>query len=252
MGVSLDGTKELHDANRVDPQGNSTYSRVRHALRILEQHRVEFNILTVLTSSTCRHFGKIYGHYLRNHWSYQQYIPCLDPLGETRGKHPWSLSPKRYEQYLKTAFDCWYQDVMKGEKVYHRYFENLLLMLNGQPPEACGMSGCCSMQYVVKADGSVFPCDFYMLDAYRLGNLNTDSFEQLDQKRREIRFIEDSAVVDESCQECQWYLLCRGGCRRDRDYFEDGLGKNYYCEAYRNFFEYAMPRLQQAYFKIVG
>lgn len=247
VGVSLDGTKELHDQNRVDAQGNGTYKQVVHAIHLLEAHGVDFNILTVLTGSVCRSFRKVYQHYDRNGWEYQQYIPCVDPLGEERGLHPWSLTPQRYEQYLKTAFDCWYADAMAGKKKYHRYFDNLLLMLNGQPPEACGMSGRCGMQYVVEADGSVYPCDFYMLDGYRLGNLNEVSFDQLDEKRRELGFVEQSIVPDPDCLSCRWKHLCRGGCRRDRDYFEQGLGKNYYCTAYQAFFEYAYPRLQQLY-----
>lgn len=121
---------------------------------------------------------KVHNFFVRSGFDYQQYIPCLDPLSEPRGQQPWSLTPERFEQYLKTAFDCWHQDAMRGKKRYHRYFDNLLLMLNGQPPEACGMLGTCGMQYVVEADGSVYPCDFYMLDQYKLGNLNTDTLAQ--------------------------------------------------------------------------
>lgn len=251
IGVSLDGNKEFHDRNRLDAQGKGTYSRVMHGIQLLKQYKVEFNILTVLTSEICRNFRKIYGFYSRNGLEFQQYIPCLDPLEEKRGGHPWSLTPERFEQYLKTAFDCWYQDAMRGEKKYHRYFDNLLLIWNGQPPEACGMGGCCGMQYVVEADGSVYPCDFYMLDSWRLGNLNTDSFEQLDRKRTELGFIEQSAIPDPECLTCRWRALCRGGCRRDRDFFEQGLQKNYYCSAYQSFFTYAVPRLRQVYEKLL-
>lgn len=252
VGVSLDGTKELHDRNRIDAAGAGTYGRVVGALRLLEAHRVDFNILTVLTPGTCRNFRKVYQHYKRNGWDYQQYIPCLDPLGEERGGHPWSLTPERYGQYLKTAFDCWYQDAMAGQKTYHRYFDNLLLMMNGQPPEACGMRGICGAQYVVEADGSVYPCDFYTLDAYRLGNLNTDGFPELEEKRRALGFIQQSARLEPACASCQWRGLCAGGCRRDRDYFEAGLGKNYYCAAYREFFEYAWPGLRELYRRLTG
>ena len=38
------------------------------------------------------------------------------------------------------------------------------MILNGEHPEACGMGGGCGLQYVVEADGGVYPCDFYMLD----------------------------------------------------------------------------------------
>ncbi len=247
VGVSLDGPKELHDANRVDAAGRGTYSRVMHALQLLRSRGVDTNILSVVTAQAARSVRKSYGFFARSGLNYQQYIPCLDPLGEPRGQHPWSLTPERFEQYLKTAFDCWAQDAMRGQKRYHRYFDNLLLLLDRRPPEACGMLGVCGMQYVVEADGSVYPCDFYMLDAYRLGNLNTDSFAQLDAKRKELGFIEQSAVVDDACKTCRWAFLCRGGCRRDRDDFAGGIGRNYYCGAYAHFFEYAWPRLQTVY-----
>ena len=247
VGISLDGTKELHDQNRVDAGGNGTYGSVVQAIRLLEAHHVDFNILTVLTGNVCRSTRKVYQHYSRNNWNYQQYIPCLDPHGEPRGQHSWAMTPQRYEQYLKAAFDCWYEDVVKGQKKYHRYFDNLLLMMDGQMPEACGMCGHCSMQYVVEADGSVFPCDFYMLDEYRLGNLCTDSFDALDRKRKELGFIEASQVPAQECLECQWKTLCRGGCRRDRDFFAHGLKRNYYCESYKSFFSYAWPRLKKVY-----
>ena len=208
-------------------------------------------VLTVVTADTAKNYRKAYNFFVRSGLDYQQYIPCLDPLDEPRGQQPWSLTPERFEQYLKASFDCWYQDAMRGRKRYHRYFDNLLLMLNGQPPEACGMLGTCGMQYVVEADGSVYPCDFYMLDQYKLGNLNTDTLAQIDARRKEIGFIEQSCAVDEKCKICKWYQLCRGGCRRDRDYYQDGIGRNYYCAAYERFFEYAWPKLGEVYEEVI-
>ena len=247
VGVSLDGTRELHDANRVDASGNGTFSRVMEAIRLLEKHRVDVNILTVLTGNVCRSYRKVHQFYKKQNFRYQQFIPCLDGLNEQRGSSPWSLTPKRYEEYLKTAFDCWYQQAMSGNKEYHRYFDNLLLILDRQLPEACGMAGQCGVQYVVESDGTVYPCDFYMTDGYRLGNLNTDTLEQIDAARLAMGFIQESRIHDGECLHCKWWGLCHGGGRRDRDYFEQGLGKNYYCQAQRAFFEYAYPKLISLY-----
>ena len=55
----------------------------------------------------------------------------------------------------------------------------------------------------MEADGSVYPCDFYMLDQYKLGNLNTDTLAQIDARRKEIGFIEQSCAVDEKVQDMQ-------------------------------------------------
>lgn len=247
VGVSLDGPKDTNDQNRIDAEGKGTYNRIMRTVQLLTGHKVDFNILTVITAATARNIRNIYGFYDRNGLEYQQYIPCLDPLEEERGQHSWSLTPERYEQYLKAAFDCWYRDAMDGKKKYHRYFDNLLLMLDGQYPEACGMMGRCGQQYVVEADGSVYPCDFYMLDEYKLGNLVTDTVPEVDKRRAEIGFVQQSAVPHPDCLTCRWRSLCRGGCRRDRDYFEQGIGKNYFCSAYKAFFEYAYPRLVEVY-----
>lgn len=247
VGISLDGPADIHDLNRIDSLGKGTYDRVLRSAQMLTAGGVDTNILCVVTASSAQNFQKIQSFFDRIGFEYQQYIPCLDPLNEERGTQPWSLTQEGFEQYLKTAFDCWYRDIKAGKRKYHRYFENLLFMLDGQVPEACGMMGVCSRQYVVEADGGVYPCDFYALDQYKLGNLATDSVEEIDRRREEIGFVKTSAEIHEDCRACRWFRLCRSGCRRDRDYFENGLGKNYYCRAYGAFFEYAYPRLLEVY-----
>lgn len=52
------------------------------------------------------------------------------------------------------------------------------------------------------------------LDRYPLGNLNWDSIRELDEKRKELGFIKESAVVQPECVQCKWRMLCRSGCRR--------------------------------------
>lgn len=244
VGLSLDGVKDTHDLCRVTPDLAGTYSRVLHAVQILEKHHVEFNILTVVTAQLAKNITKVYGFYKKNHFLYQQYIPCMDALGYARGQNSYSLTPRMYGDFLNSLFDLWYQDLCRGLYVSIRYFDNLLRILNRQAPESCSMTGQCNIQYLAEADGSVYPCDFYALDQYQLGNVLDNSIEELDQRRTQLRFIEDSLQKPEECHVCRWFALCRGGCRRD---CIDGAGsKNYYCESYQLFFEHALPRLKQA------
>ena len=110
------------------------------------------------------------------------------------------------------------------------------------------MNGICGRQWVVEADGSTYPCDFYALDQWLLGNINQDSFQDMDQKRDELGFIQWSKQVPEECKNCKWYGLCRNGCRRNREPVTvDSIQKNYFCQAYKGFFEYAYPRLAEIY-----
>lgn len=246
VGLSLDGVKETHDANRVTPQGEGTFQRVLRAAQLLESHGAAFNILTVVNRQTAPQVERIYRFYQRSRLGYLQFIPCLDPLGEAPGEQEYSLSPQEYGRFLCRLFDLWYQDAVGQRAPSIRQFENYIEMLLGFPPEACGMAGVCGMQHVVEADGSVYPCDFYALDGYRLGNLCTDSLEEINRRREALGFVQQSRAVHRACRDCLHFPLCRGGCRRYRPVEADGsLGRNTLCPGYREFFAYAAPRLKE-------
>lgn len=244
VGISLDGTARLHNQYRKNLKGNETFNRVFESIGYLKKYQVPFNILTVVTNEVAENIKEVYEFYRDQKLFYQQYIPCLDPLDQLRGERDYSLSVDIFSDFLKKLFDLWYEDLKNQQFVYNRYFENLVGIIKGYQPESCGMQGRCTVQYVVEADGSVYPCDFYVMDKYRIGNLLTDSFQDIDRKRKEIKFIEDSMMYHEDCKKCKWFFLCRGGCRRDCEKNSSGeLRKNYYCEAYKSFFAYAWDRL---------
>src|SRR5699024_5362855 len=139
---------------------------------------------TVVNAQTAKKIQSIYTFFKKNGFRYLQFIPCLDPLGEEPGQRDYSLTPEAYGEFLCRLFDLWYKDLMNGEEVSIRQFDNYIQMLMGYPPESCGMSGVCSFQNVVESDGSVYPCDFYVLDEWKLGNLNINSFPELEEKRK--------------------------------------------------------------------
>lgn len=241
VGLSLDGTQTLHDRLRRDAAGQGTFERVLAAAELLRENKVDFNVLTVVTGYTARNIDRVYAFFRKNGLLYQQYIPCLDPLGEPRGREGYSLTPALYGRFMKDLFDLWYADVTAGRFIYIRHLENLLGLILGHPAEHCGLMGHCSMQSVVEADGSVYPCDFYVLDRYRLGNLNDVGFPELFEAEKKLGFIAASVPLPEDCRRCEWVQICRGGCRRDRDTGTE-LAKNYFCDAYKQFYAYAMPR----------
>jgi len=244
LGLSLDGVKSIHDTYRLDASGNGTFSRVMKTAHIFNKYNVKYNVLIVITNQIASHINQVYNALIHNGFFYQQYIPCLDPLGEDRGKHPYSLTPQNYGNCLIRLFDAWYCDMAKGNEVYIRDFENLAGMILGRFPERCGLSGVCRNQNVIEADGSVYPCDFYVLDEFRIGNLNENNFDELGRRCIEIGFVESSMRVEEICKTCKWVRFCRGGCRRDRQCKKlDEIGLNYFCSAYQLFYAHAIPKL---------
>lgn len=108
----------------------------------------------------------------------------------------------------------------------------------GYMAESCEQRGFCGIQYVIEADGSVYPCDFFVMDDFYLGNLNKDSIKIVDENRVKIDFIQKSQELCTDCQNCEYYRLCRGGCMRNRDLLEtEGKYKSFFCEGFKYFFD---------------
>lgn len=244
-GLSVDGTPAIHDLHRHDKSGGPTFERIEKAARILDRCGAQYNILTVVTRQVAEHIEEIYNFYKTKGWHYQQYIACMDPLNELRGQQSHALLPSQYGQFLTKLFDLWYADYLKGKQPYIRQFENYAGILMGYQPESCEQRGVCGLQYVVEADGSVYPCDFYALDQYLLGNFNADRLEQLDARREEIGFIAPSLRLSNTCRSCPYLGICRGGCQRNRELAADGNYINYFCQGFQVFFENCLGRLQE-------
>lgn len=241
VGLSLDGTRDLHDSNRVDAGGKGTWSAVEGAWQLLQKHGVDANILCVVTRAAARRGQAIYNNLKKMGCRYLQFIPCLDPLEEARGSQPFSLTPDRYGTFLCQVFDLWYQDWARGDYVSIRLFDDYVHLLAGQKAGTCSTAGTCGRYFVVEGDGSVYPCDFFVLDEWRMGRLGDQTLEVLAGSGTARRFCEEGRGTPRACENCQWLPLCNGGCRRDWV----GMDRNYHCAALRTFFAHAYPRLRQ-------
>lgn len=251
VGISIDGIEKTHDLYRHTKSGDATFARVKHTTELFDQYGVDYNILTVVNLKVAQNIKEIYGFYKEQNWNFQQYIACLDPLGEPHGLNEYGLKPEQYGRFLIELFELWYADLKQGKQPFIRQFENYIGMLMGYSPEACDQRGLCGIQNVVEADGSVYPCDFYMLDEYQLGNFNENQLDEINAKREEIGFLERSKKLKKECKLCKFYNICRGGCQRNRDYCEQTKEyQNYFCESYRIYFEACLPRMQEIAGKI--
>lgn len=247
VGLSLDGPAELHNLNRLDPAGEGTFNRVLRAARLMEKHGVDFNILCVVTGRNARAVEKIYRFYRKQGFRWLQFIPCIEPMEQQRGEAKYHLSAEGYGAFLIRLFDLWYEDLQHGEYISIRHLDNWLSILLGDRPEACNMAGQCSVQFVIEGDGGVYPCDFYVLDEWRMGTVGETPFAEMQRGEVARRFVEASLRVPEQCRTCRWAGLCRNGCRRDRAVLPDGaIDINCYCEAFRMFFAQRERQLMDA------
>lgn len=245
VGISIDGDKGLHNLHRVDAAGEGTWSRVLKALRLLRQYHVETNILCVVSGGCARSPQRVYASLKKLQARYLQFIPCLDPLDAERGSLPHSLHPGEYGAFLCGLFDVWYSDWKAGQYISIRMFDDYVHLFMGLPAGTCATWGQCGTYFVAEGDGSLYPCDFYVLDQWRLGSVHDDvPLGEIARNETAKAFREQSRIKPAGCSDCPWFHYCNGGCRRDW-HAAGGEVRNYFCSSFQTFFRYAAPRLRE-------
>lgn len=236
IGVSIDGYGQLHDYLRKDIKKEGTHARILKGIQLLKDRDVEFNILSVLTAQMAKKPQKLYNFYKSQNIKYLQLIPCLPGLEEKENE--FSLSPKAFAMFYKRFFDLWLKDYKTGNYMSVTLFDNIIPMLVGIPPQQCGMLGFCLPQLVLESNGDIYPCDFYVLDQYKCGNIVQDTIATISKHQIMKNFIEEPRRECKECKTCSFEKICHKNCKR--------LNIAYYNEeycGYKEFLEYAKDEM---------
>lgn len=216
VGLSIDGNPIYHDMNRVDAKGRGTFQRVMQTKELFDQYGVEYNVLCVLTNPLAKEAKKVF-HFLKdNHIRFVQFIPCLDELNaENRSKY--ALTPQRFASFYHQLLKLWLAELESGNYISVKLFDDICNLFVHHQVNACGLVGNCQVQYVIEADGSVYPCDFYVLDEYRLGYIQEQGLKELFEQNVAKVFLAEKREVHPYCGNCQFWNMCHGGCKRMKD-----------------------------------
>lgn len=244
VGLSIDGIRSVHDSLRVDASGLGTWRKVLQTKSLLEQYGIPYNALCVVTSGCADKPEMVYKSLKNLGFRYMQFIACLDPIGHPRGQEPWSLTPECYGKFLCGIFDLWYQDWKAGNYHSIRLFDDYIHILIGDSASTCASCGKCGAYLVVEADGSCYPCDFFVLDNWKIGSLDEMSVSEMMTHEKEMEFLAWGAEKPKECAVCSYSLLCNGGCKNE--WFADDCGShNYFCASFRALFLHALPRMEE-------
>lgn len=172
---------------------------------------------------------------------YVQFIPCLEDL-EQKKESAYALTPRGFAKFYHKIFQLWLKELRLGRYISIKIFDDLIHLLVKQQVTACGILGNCQVQYVIEADGSVYPCDFYVLDEYRMGYIQKNTLRNLFDQDISHKFLCGESVTIKSCQSCPFKQMCNGGCKRMKDaMYVDGQG---YC-GYQQLLQEFIPKIAE-------
>jgi uncharacterized protein len=263
VGLSVDGPQAMHDAYRVDKTGAPTFSQVMCAARLMQQYRVEFNVLCTVHDANVGHPLELY-RFFRDEIGTQfvQFIPIVERAtpetieianagwGDRNHRRPLytqdgglvtdrTVKPEQWGEFLIAVFDEWVaHDV---GRVFIQLFESALASWLGLPASLCIFAETCGNALALEHDGDLYSCDHFVEPRFRLGNIKEHHLLQLvasDQQRAFGDAKRDS--LPRYCRECEVRFACNGECPRNRFLpTPDGeAGLNYLCAGYKAFFQH--------------
>ncbi len=241
VGLSIDGPMHVHNHYRRTHVGGGTYSRVSAAARSLLDEGVAVNALTVVNDYSAGFTDEIYEHHRDMGLNYMQFIPCVetDPMHSERAA-PFSVTAEAYGAFLCRLYDRWRADFRDGmPSTSVRIFESLLFGYAGFPPPECTLLDTCGNYLVVEHNGDIYTCDFFVEEAWKLGNVMGNGLISNFISDRQRSFGELKAMLPRKCIACQWVERCRGGCPKDRVRDPMDRGVSHFCDAYKMLFEHA-------------
>lgn len=239
LGVSLDGPEEYHDYYRKTYSGDGTFHKVMEGVNMLREHKVEFNILSVVNDLTVKKPDEIYSFFLENGFNFLQFIPAVEFDRETGQVTDYSVKPKDYGDFLCRLFDLWYNN--GNPTVSIRMFDNIASIYAGVKSEACVYMKECGNYAVIEYNGDVYPCDFFVEKPLFLGNLMEIPLKDIviGEKMQVFSRQKCGATID-ACKKCRWEYICHCGC----PHFRYNGGIDYLCESCKNFFDYTENRFR--------
>lgn len=260
VGISIDGPKSIHDANRIDKGGQPTFDRVMRGIELLKKWGVEFNTMTTVNRNS-EHRGREVYMFLKSIGShYMQFMPvveytlpspkngraCIVPPnteGSTLGE--WSVSAKGFGEFMCDIFDMWVtQDV---GRYFVQLFDVALAQWWGVRPALCAFCDSCGDALVVEHNGDIYSCDHFVYPEYRLGNIGDMQLKSAYSLGCQAQFAANKHNnLPDECHRCRYYFACRAECPKHRfDRSKDGSKNlNALCEGYLKFFKHVEPYMR--------
>jgi uncharacterized protein len=246
IGLSMDGPNHLHDFYRKDKGGHGTFDRVVRAARLLQQNKVEFNILCTVNRRNADHPLEVY-RFFRDELkaNYIQFIPIVERENESGSQEgnqvtDRSVRPDQWGRFLIEIFDEWVKRDVGRTFVLN--FDGALAGWLGMAGTVCIFGPTCGLGMALEHNGDLYSCDHFVEPNYYLGNILKTSMIDLVASEKQRKFGQDKKDrLPRFCRECEVRSICNGECPKNRFIqTPDGeAGLNYLCEGYKAFFKHA-------------
>ncbi len=243
VGLSLDGTQEMHDRHRVTKDQKPTHEQTMRGYKLLQKHHVYTEILCVVNAHNVQSPLQVYRSFKQMNAQHITFLPMVEPQPDTKdGVSPISVPAEDWGTFLCTIFDEWRDHDIGQVKV--QIFEEAARTAFNQEHSLCVFRPTCGDIPVIEHNGDFYSCDHYVDVEHRLGNIKETPLVELLESPAQRAFGEAKLeTLPRYCLECEVRAMCNGECPKNRFLkTPDGEpGLNYLCAGYKRFFTHCQP-----------
>jgi uncharacterized protein len=170
---------------------------------------------------------------------YQQYVECVE-FDEKGQPLPYAISGEEWGNFLCEIFDEWLRSDI--HRVSVRLFDAILANIVQNQHTMCSGGPECGRYFVVEYNGDIYPCDFFVDENLKIGNVNKDSWSDLQKSPVFVDFAAMKGKWNAECVECKYRSFCFGDCLKNRFYLQRNPEQlSWLCRGWKIFYEHALP-----------
>jgi uncharacterized protein len=217
VGVSVDGPKHLHDLHRVTRSGRGTFERTIEGIRTLRREEVPFHVISVLSEGALNSPQEMLDFYVSEGIE----DVCFN-VEESEGDHVSGLFAasdlrSRFRRFLG---EFWTLSRQSGQIRLVREIDGMLPRVfrpDGSAPgnvqvEPFGMLNIDCLGNVSSFSPELLGLKSDQYGDFIIGNILTDSLEQMRRSGPMVAMTRDIAAGVEDCRRsCEYFSVCGGG-----------------------------------------
>lgn len=236
VGVSIDGSKNIHDSERKSMSSIGTYGAVTKNIIKMLENGVNVSCLMVLTSNALKE-GYEYLKFFHR-WNLQLKINPLLNYGEAYEHPELSLKDGQYANYLIEA----YRYIMHNRlNVVISPLDKIVRgILTDKHVHECSFQADCNRNFLcIDFDGNIYPCGKYAdMRKAKIGNIKDAKVDVMAYPLMNRLVMRRNEGIPLKCKECKYLSMCNVGCNAEASIEKIYADVPKLCEDYRKLFDF--------------
>jgi uncharacterized protein len=226
LGTSLDGPREINDAQR----GDGYFDKTMRGIKLAQSFGLPVSVIATFTNQSIKKWQEVFDFFMQKKLSF-----AIHSVVESiHSKNGFEMTTNEQVKFMNEAF-VYYLD--HADEINVPTFNALCKGCVSKIGQVCTFTDCLGSFLAIDPAGGIYSCQrFAGNPQYQLGSIfEAPSVETLFQSPMAKRMQKREEAVKDFCGECSHLDYCHGGCQYSAIVEDDVVSKSF-CEVYQQIF----------------